>query len=119
MPTSIRTSIPSPHLAVPDLGCTAVNSIWSWEDGTDWDYVNHRNDGIYGVAETRIAFVPGDARWHDWSVDTATWHPDGICPHVAGRPAALRQCEPSIDTPSQLVQLIARCHDPYHDALKG
>ena len=79
---------------MPDLGCTAINSIWSWEDGTPWNYVNHRNDGIYGVRETRIAFNPNDARWHDWSVDTATWHPDGgpwPTSHVAGRPAALCQ----------------------------
>ena len=45
---------------------TAKNGVWKWDDGTPWDYVNPKNDGLKDKGETRLAFFT-DGLWHDSS----------------------------------------------------
>jgi len=43
------------------------NGVWSWDDGTEWDYVNPQNDGLSSNAESNLAFADYDGNWHDWN----------------------------------------------------
>ena len=56
-----------------DLDCYAYlgaesdgTGVWSWHDGTAWDFVNPENDGIVGIGETRMVFQT-NGQWHDWA----------------------------------------------------
>ena len=42
---------------------------WKWNDGTAWwQPAATKHDGIKGTDETKIAFNPGDKKWHDWEI---------------------------------------------------
>ena len=42
---------------------------WKWNDGTAWwQPAATKHDGIKGTDETKIAFKPGDKKWHDWEI---------------------------------------------------
>ena len=47
------------------------HGLWSWDDGTPWDYVHSQTDGLVGGQETRLAIVlrtgtENDFQWDDW-----------------------------------------------------
>ena len=48
------------------LGATEVsNGVWSWDDGSEFSYVNPNNDGLSSDSESHLAFAT-DGLWHDW-----------------------------------------------------
>ena len=58
---------------VKQVGCTAYlgaesngKGTWSWNDGTKWDFVPTKNDGMQGKSETKAAMNKDDSAWHDW-----------------------------------------------------
>ena len=49
-------------------------SVWSWEDGTDWDAYDHSNtDGMINTGETKLA-ITTDGKWHDWGTGASSLH---------------------------------------------
>ena len=58
---------------VNQAGCIAYlgaesngKGTWSWNDGTKWDFVPTKNDGMQGKSETKAAMNKDDSAWHDW-----------------------------------------------------
>jgi hypothetical protein len=43
------------------------NGVWSWDDGSEWDYLNPENDGLNSDTESNLAFADYDGLWHDWN----------------------------------------------------
>ena len=43
---------------------TTTNGVWTWNDGTAWDYTAPMNDGLNSGSETRI-IMNSDNLWHD------------------------------------------------------
>jgi hypothetical protein len=57
---------------VPDLGAeeTEANSVYSWEDGTPWDWTNPSNDGLRSTGEDKVGVRVG-GQWDDWETGGA------------------------------------------------
>jgi len=50
---------------------TSINGVYTWNDGTPWDYTPALNDGL-SSGETRIA-AAADGKWHDWGTGEVVW----------------------------------------------
>ena len=44
---------------------TATNGIWTWADGTPWDYTSPKNDGMDSQGEDHLA-ITSEGKWDDW-----------------------------------------------------
>ena len=44
---------------------TAKNGIWTWADGSPWDYTSSKNDGMNNPEEDHLVIGPG-GEWDDW-----------------------------------------------------
>ena len=44
---------------------TSTNAVYTWNDGSAWDYLPTKHDGFKSIHETKIALWVGNG-WHDW-----------------------------------------------------